>query len=248
MGQLTHLRTALITGGARGIGRAIGLALAEQEWNVAFCYRRSESTAAETCGQLLARGARVLSVQADVAKSEEAEALVRRTAQEFGRIDALIHCAGPYHRVDLMHETPEGWREMFDHNLHSLFYCARSVAPLMAEQKWGRIIAFSLANADRLAAQPHVTAHSIAKTGVLILIRTLAQTLASQGITCNAISPGFIDSGSASPSEIGEMAARIPAGRLGTATDAVNVALFLMSEQASYVNGASIPLSGGWGV
>ena len=144
-----------------------------------------------------------------------------RWNKKWGRIDVLINGAGPYHRVNLFDETIEGWNEMFDGNLHPIFYLAQAVAPGMKARKSGRIINFSMANADQMEAQPDVTAHYIAKAGVLILTRTLAKLLAPYGITVNAISPGFIDSGSAPPQELAAMTKRIPAGYIGTVDDTV---------------------------
>jgi 3-oxoacyl-[acyl-carrier protein] reductase len=195
-------RVALIPGGARGIGRQIGLRLADRGWAVALCYRASEAAAEETRAALEERGAPALAVVADVSRPETCAELVERVRGWRGRIDALIHCAGPFHRVDVLAETPEGWREMFANNLDSLFYLARLVAPGMVEGQWGRILAFSMANADRLMAQPQVTAHYLAKVGVLGLVRTLSKVLARHKITVNAISPGFIDSGSMEPEEL----------------------------------------------
>src|SRR5439155_15456038 len=142
-----------------------------------------------------AAGARALTVQADVSAPPVAADLVHRVESTWGRIDALVNCAGPYRRVDLLQETPAGWREMFDDNLHSAFYVSQAVAPGMIARRWGRILAFSLATADRLTAQPSFTAHYIAKVGILVLVRSLARVLAPHGVTVNAISPGFIDSG-----------------------------------------------------
>jgi 3-oxoacyl-[acyl-carrier protein] reductase len=174
--------------------------------------------------------------------------LVRKVEEAFGRIDALIVTAGPYHRVPLLEETVEGWREMFDHNLHPIFYLARAAAPGMMQRKWGRMISFSMANADQMIAQPNLTAHYIAKAGVLILTRTLAKVLGPHGITANAISPGFIASGSAPESELQAMVKNIPAGYVGRVEDAVAAVRFLLSDEARYVNGTNIHLSGGWGI
>ncbi len=237
-------RVALITGGARGIGRAIGLDLAGAGWSVALCYRTSAQDAAQTAAAIEAHGARALAVQADVSDPATCRALVQQVETAWGRIDALINCAGPYHRVDLLQETDEGWREMFVNNLDPVFYLARAVAPGMIERKWGRIISFGMVNADQLSAQPMITAHFIAKMGVLVLARMLAP----HGITVNAISPGFIDSGSAPAEELASMAKRIPAGYIGSVQDAVNTARFLLSEEARYVNGANLYVSGAWGL
>jgi 3-oxoacyl-[acyl-carrier protein] reductase len=241
-------RVAVITGGARGIGRAIALALAEQGWSLVVCYRKSQREGEETEEAIRARGVRGLAVQCDVSDPKAAEEFVRRVEKEWGRIDALINCAGPYHRVNLLEETVEGWHEMFASNLHPVFYLSRAVAPGMKARRWGRIVSFSMANADQMVAQPEVTAHYIAKAGLLILTRSLARVLAPYGITVNAISPGFINSGSAPPEELAAMVKRIPIGYVGETSDAVKVALFLLSDEARYVTGANIHLSGGWGV
>jgi 3-oxoacyl-[acyl-carrier protein] reductase len=246
--ETSEERVALITGGARGIGRAIALALGERGWSVAVCYRTSAGDAEAVRATLRDKGVRCLALRADVSRPDEAEAFVRGVEAEWGRIDALINCAGPYHRVSLLDETPSGWRDMFDNNLHPVFYLSRVVAPGMRARRWGRIITFGMANADQLTGQPEVTAHYIAKAGVLILTRSLARVLAPHGITVNAISPGFIDSGSAPQSELAAMVKRIPAGYVGDVSDAVAVTCFLLSDAARYVNGTNIHLSGGWGV
>ncbi len=239
---------ALITGGARGIGRAIGLDLARRGWAVAFCYRTSDAAARETRAAIEAAGSRALAIRADVSDPGVAEGLVREVEAAWGRIDALINCAGPYHRVEILQETPAGWREMIDNNLHPVFYLSQAVAPGMIARRWGRILAFGMATADQLTAQPNVTAHYIAKAGILVLVRTLARVLAPHGITVNAISPGFIDSGSAPKAELEAMRPRIPAGYVGTVDDAVAAARFLLSEDARYVTGTNVHLSGGWGI
>ncbi len=241
-------RVALITGGARGIGRAVALDLGEQGWSVALCYRTSAREGSEVIDAIEKKGARGLALQCDVSDPKAAEEFVRRVEERWGRIDALINCAGPYHRANLLEETVEGWKSMFDNNLHPVFYLSRVVAPGMKQRKWGRIICFSMANADQLIAQPQLTAHYISKVGILVVTRSLARLLAPHGITVNTISPGFIDSGSAPKEELDKMTSRIPAGYVGSLGDAVSVVRFLLSEEARYVNGANIHLSGAWGI
>jgi len=241
-------KVALITGGARGIGRAVALALPAPQWAVAICYRHSEAQAAEAVEQISGRGGRALALRCDVSDPAAASGLVAEVSQRLGNVDALINCAGPYHRVPLLDESVAGWHEMFDNNLHPVFYLGRAVAPGMRQRGWGRIVNFSMANADQCVGQTHVTAHYIAKVGVLVLTRSLAKLLAPHGITVNAISPGFIDSGSAEAAELERMRKRIPAGYVGQLDDAVGAVGFLLSDGARYVNGANLHVSGGWGI
>ena len=241
-------KVALITGGARGIGRALALSLGGQGWSVAICYRTSHQPAQETVAALIDMGVRGMAEQCDVSRAKAAARFVAKIEKEWGRIDALINCAGPYHRVNLLDETVEGWLEMFDNNLHQVFYMTRAVAPGMKQRGWGRIIAFSMATADQLTAQPNITAHYIAKSGILVLTRSLARLLAASGVTVNAISPGFINSGSAPESELAGMVKNIPAGYVGAVSDVVSVVNFLLSDQARYISGANIHLSGAWGI
>jgi len=242
------VRVAVITGGARGIGRAIALDLAGPDWAIAVTYRTSEKDARDTEAAISSRGGKALAVRCDVSKAEEGKQFLRHVEETWGRIDALIHAAGPYHRINVMEETPEGWDSMFANNLHPVFYLSQAAAPGMKERRYGRIITFSMANADHMIAQPDVTAHYIAKAGVLILTRTLAKQLAPHGITANAISPGFINSGSAPAEELAGMAKRIPAGYVGDVKDTVAAARFLLSDEARYVNGSNIHVSGAWGI
>jgi 3-oxoacyl-[acyl-carrier protein] reductase len=241
-------RVALIPGGARGIGRAIAQALAEREWDIAVCYRTSEEDAQVAINAVEACGSSALALCADVSQPDICTEMFDQVLAWRGHIDALVHCAGPFHRVDLLDETSAGWRAMFANNLDSLFFLSRLVTPSMMERRWGRILAFSMANADRIMAQTQITAHYLAKVSVLGLVRSLAKALAPYQITANAISPGFIDSGSADLAELSQMVKTIPAGNVGSVDDVVAAALFLLSEEASYVNGTNIHVSGGWGI
>jgi 3-oxoacyl-[acyl-carrier protein] reductase len=241
-------RVALITGGARGIGRATGVSLGRDGWRVAFCYRRSAEAAEETRAAIEAAGGAALAVRADVADPAAAEALVGAVLARWGRVDALVNCAGPFRRVALLDETPEGWREVFDANLHAVFYLSRLVAPGMIARGWGRIIVFGLASADRPGAHKNLTAYAAAKLGALVLARSLAEVLAPHGVTVNAVLPGIVDSGGRPAAELLAMRSRIPAGRVGHVRDAVAAVRFLLADDARYVTGTSIHVSGGWGL
>ena len=241
-------RVALITGGVRGIGRAVATLLADRGWAVAATYRARKEDAASLESGLKSRGIPVMTLRADVSDPVAAETLVRQVEAGWGRLDALVHCAGPYRRMPIMEESVEGWRSMFDNNLHSLFYLSRLVAPGMKERRWGRIVSFSVANADQHVGQPYVTAYYAAKVSVLILTRSLAKALAPHGITVNAVSPGIIDTGSIPMEEFSSLVKNIPAGYVGLPEDAATVVGFLLSEEARYINGANIHVSGAWGI
>jgi 3-oxoacyl-[acyl-carrier protein] reductase len=241
-------KVVLISGGARGIARAVALDLAASGWAVAICYRTSADEAHKVVDSVRQQGGLASAEQCDVSDADTALAWVERVHREWGRVDALVNGAGPYHRVSLLEETNEGWHSMFDNNLHPVFYLVRAVIPIMKEHKWGRIVSFSMANAEQLIAQPQLTAHYIAKVGLLALSRSFARVIAADGITMNCVSPGFIDSGSAPQGELDRMVKFIPAGYVGTVGDAVGVVRFLLSDDARYVNGANIQLSGAWGV
>jgi 3-oxoacyl-[acyl-carrier protein] reductase len=238
-------RVAIITGGVRGIGRALADDLVARGWRVAVCYRTSVAAAE---AYLLSTGPQGLAQRCDVRDPEAARDFVRAVAGNWNRVDAVINAVGPVQRVDLLDETPEGWRAMFAGNLDSVFYVTRAAVPIMTAQGHGRIVNFALVNADHVAAQPGLTAHFIAKLGVLVLTRSYARVLGAHGITVNAVSPGFVDTGEGIPEEFQRMAARVPAGYVGTPDDVVGAVRFLLSDEARYVNGANLQVSGGWGL
>jgi 3-oxoacyl-[acyl-carrier protein] reductase len=241
-------KAALITGGARGIGRAVALDLASRGWSVAICYRSSASEAGEVIDAVKRHGTSALALKCDVSDPSAATAMVHQVASQWGRIDALINGAGPYHRIPLLEETDQGWHAMFDNNLHPVFYLSKAVVPFMKERKWGRIICFSMSNAEQLIAQPQLTAHYITKVGLIVLMRSLARLVAPYGITANCVAPGYIDSGSAPKEELQAAAKRIPAGYIGTVEETAALVRFLVSDEARYINGANIQISGAWGV
>jgi len=241
-------RTALITGGVRGIGKAVATVLATRGWAVAAAYRTRREDAISLESALKPMGVPVMTVQADVSDPCAAENLVGRVEDKWGRVDALVHCAGPYRRMPVLEESIEGWRAMFDNNLHSLFYLSHLIAPGMKSRHWGRIVSFAVSNADQHVGQPYITAYYTAKVAVLVLTRSLAKALAPHGITVNAVSPGILDTGSTSMDEFANLVRNIPAGYVGLPEDAAAVVAFLLSEEARYVNGTNIHVSGAWGI
>ena len=193
-------------------------------------------------------GAAAWITRTDVSDPAAAEKLVSDTEKRFGRIDALVNCVGTYRRVPLLEESVEDWHSMFDNNLHPVFYLCRAAARGFIGRGRGRIVNFGIVNAERQSAPPDVAAHYIAKAGVIALTRALAKTLAPHGITANVISPGFIDSGGVPPEELALSFKSIPAGYMGSPDDVASAVLWLLSEEARYVNGANIQISGAWGV
>ncbi|MFN0070245.1 MAG: SDR family NAD(P)-dependent oxidoreductase [Chloroflexota bacterium] len=241
-------RVALIPGGARGIGRGVAMELARGGWAVAVAYRSSVAHGDSLVETVQQAGGLAWAVEADVSDSQAARLLVAQVEGRWGRIDALVNCVGPYHRVNILEETDAGWRSMFANNLDPVFHLSQAVAPGMIQRGWGRIISFALARAEQLVAPPNLTAHAIAKSGIIALTRTFARVLAPHGITVNAISPGFIDSGNPIPPELEAVAMRIPAGYVGSVDDAVAAVRYLLSDEARYVTGTNLQLGGGWGL
>jgi 3-oxoacyl-[acyl-carrier protein] reductase len=206
-------KVALITGGARGIGRGVALDLAGRGWSVAICFRTSAKEANEVIDAVKAQGVRGAALQCDVSDPKAAVEWVQRVNQEWGRIDALINGAGPYHRVSLLDETNEGWHSMFDNNLTG-FYLSKAVVPIMKEQKWGRIICFSMANAEQVIAQPQLTAHYITKVGLLVL-RVLSLAGGVPRHHSQYHFARFHRFGQRAKEELEAAAKRIPAGYVG---------------------------------
>ena len=215
---------------------------------MAVTFRTDARAAEATRAAIESAGVPALALQADLAEAAEARALVARVETAWGRLDVLVHGAGPYHDGPLLEETPERWRETFRQNLDPLLFLAQAAAPGMKARRWGRILGLGLATADRLSAQPNVTAYYIAKAGLLVLVRSLAKVLAPDGITVNTVSPGILETPGYPRPDLEALLQRIPAGHLGQVDDVVAAARFLLSDEARYVTGTNIHVSGGWGL
>lgn len=233
---------ALVTGSARGIGRAVLLGLAAKGHDVVVHYRNSRDEADEVASQAQALGARAFVLQANVTVPSEASTLVDEAQRLTGDLRVLVNNVGNYHHGPLEEMDVATWHEMFDSNLHATFYTCRQAVPIMRKAGGGRIINLGYAGAEHLVARPAVAAYAIAKTGVILYSKSLARTVAANGITVNVISPGVMENSVTQPRR------EIPMGRLGRLDEVVSAALFLVSEEASYITGTTIEVAGGWNV
>ncbi|MEX2542321.1 MAG: bifunctional dihydropteridine reductase/dihydrofolate reductase TmpR [Trueperaceae bacterium] len=233
---------ALVTGSARGIGRALALALAEDAHDVVVHYRSSRDEAEVVAELAKASGVRAFVVQADVSDPESAAELVDEAERLTGGLRVLVNNVGNYHNGPLDELAVETWHEMFASNLHATFYTCRRVVPFMRAAGGGRIINLGYAGAEQLIARPGIAAYAIAKTGVILYSKSLAKVEAVHGITVNVISPGVMENSLAKPRR------EIPMDRLGRLDELVAAARYLISDEAGYVTGVTLEVAGGWNV
>ena len=184
-------KSAVVTGGSRGIGRAIVLRLAEQGADVAFSYRGNAAAAEEVLGEVGSMGRRRLAVQGDASDPASADKLVKAALDEFGKVDILINNAGITRDDLIMRMSPEAFREVLETNLFGAFYAIKAVTRPMLRAKSGRII--NITSVSGQAGQMGQANYSAAKAGLIGLTKATARELASRGITCNAVAPGFVE-------------------------------------------------------
>lgn len=234
-------RRALVTGAARRTGRALALALAEAGADVAVHYRTSEDEARAVVAEIEALGRGAVAVCADLAHAEQAERAVEEARSVLGSIDTLVNNVGAIVWKNLDEITPADWQTSLDGTLTATYHACRAALPGMRTAGFGRIVNILDADADALAPAILATPYKIGKTGTLVLTKSLAKNEGGHGITVNAISPGVLeDSEKKVPLE------RIPAGRPGTYADLANALLFLVGDDASYLNGTNLKVSGGY--
>ncbi|MDQ0337539.1 3-oxoacyl-[acyl-carrier protein] reductase [Caldalkalibacillus uzonensis] len=239
-------KVALVTGGARGIGRAIVLALAKAGADVAINYAGSEQAASQLVQEVEHLGQKAIAVKANVAEQAAVNDMVKQVIETFGRLDILVNNAGITRDNLLMRMKEEEWDAVINVNLKGVFNCTKAVTRQMMKQKSGRIINISsVVGVMGNAGQANYVA---AKAGVIGLTKTTARELAARGITVNAVAPGFIqtDMTDVLGEEIKEqLLTQIPLGRLGDPDDIARVVKFLASDDAAYITGQTIHVDGG---
>jgi 3-oxoacyl-[acyl-carrier protein] reductase len=235
-----HNRIALVTGGGRGIGKAIALALAEEGCDVAVNYVSREADARQTADAIQALGRRALVVHGDVSKSADVTALVAAVEKQLGPVDILVNNAGraAFESIEQMTET--SWNDTMQLNLTSVFLATQAVLPGMRARKWGRII--NLTSVAAQAGSVMAVHYSAAKAGVIAATKSYARLLAKEGVTVNAISPALIGTElvASNPHVKPDM---IPVGRFGRVEECADVAVLLARN--GYITGQTISVNGG---
>jgi 3-oxoacyl-[acyl-carrier protein] reductase len=239
-------KSAVVTGGSRGIGRAICLRLAEQGADVVFSYRGNETAAAATAAAIEELGRRAIAFQGDVTDPLAAEGLVKAALEAIGKVDILVNNAGITRDDLIMRMALDAWRSVLETNLFGAFYTTKAVTRPMLKARGGRIV--NITSVSGQAGQTGQANYSAAKAGLIGLTKATARELASRGITANAVAPGFVlteltqDLPDALKDEIIK---RTPLARFGTPEEIATAVAFLASDDAAYITGQVLAVDGG---
>jgi 3-oxoacyl-[acyl-carrier protein] reductase len=239
-------KIALVTGGSRGIGRAIALRLQKEGAHVAFLYAGNGQAAQNTLDELKAQGGKAMAIQCDISDLAQVQEAFARIKQEWGTVDILVNNAG----ITMDGLTPRMTQEAFDRvikvNLNGAFYLIRTAYGDFLRKRWGRIV--NISSVSGLMGNPGQANYSAAKAGLIGLTKTISKELAARNITCNAVAPGFIETDMTEKmgSELVEKAVQaIPMKRMGTAGEIAAAVAFLCSDEAGYITGAVLQVDGG---
>ncbi len=237
-------RVVLITGGSRGIGRAIAECMADQDISIALNYRSDEVQAKISAERVLAKGAACELFQADVSQADQAKALVDGVLKRFGRIDVLVNNAGVTRDTLLLRMNDEQWNDVLATNLNGVFYCTRAAVKTMMRARFGRIV--NIASISGVVGNAGQTNYSAAKAGLIGFTKAVARELASRNITANVVAPGLVDTDMTST--MGQAAydtliQSVPLGRAGRAEEIGEAVRFLAS--SDYITGQTLIVDGG---
>jgi 3-oxoacyl-[acyl-carrier protein] reductase len=250
MGEaVTDARTAFVTGGSRGIGRACAVALAEAGHRVAFCYSSDDDGAKATRAAVEKAGADTLAVRTDIRDATAVDSAFGEIEHALGPVELLVNNAGTTEDGLVARMTDDQWQRVIDTNLTGAFHTIRRAAPKMMRARWGRIVNISSVGAHR--GGPGQANYAAAKAGLLGLTRSVARELAPRNITCNVVAPGpIVTSMTEGLSDEWQVKAEeaVPLGRFGKPDEVSAVVAFLCSDPAGYVNGALVPVDGGLGM
>ena len=243
--QLTG-KTAVVTGGSRGIGRAVAVTLAEAGADVAIIYAGNTTAAEETTKLIEEKGVKALAIQCDVSDEKAVTAMMKTVKKELGRVDILVNNAGITRDGLLMIMKEEDWQAVLDTNLNGAFHCTKAAARLMMKQRSGSIINItSVVGETGNAGQANYAA---AKAGLIGFTKSVAKELASRNVRCNAIAPGCIATDMTAvlgEEAIEAMTKTIPLGRVAQPEEVAKAVLFLASDDASYITGQVLNVDGG---
>ncbi len=239
-------KTAIVTGGSRGIGRAIAVCLAAEGANVAVIYAGNTTAAEETLQAITDKGGNAISIQCDVANEDAVTAMVKQVKEQFGSVDILVNNAGITRDGLLMRMKTADWQAVLDTNLTGTFFCTKAVTKFMMKQRSGAIV--NLTSVVGLTGNAGQANYAAAKSGIIGFTKSVAKELASRGIRANAVAPGCIDTDMTavlSDAVKEEMLKTIPLGRVAQPEEVAKAVLFLVSDCASYITGQVLNVDGG---
>lgn len=242
-------KVAIVTGGTRGIGRSIVLALCREGADCAFTYLKNSDAAEALAQEIRSIGRRAFALKVDVRDFEGAKSVIENVKQEFGKLDILVNNAGITRDKSLMMMSSEDWSDVIDTDLTGVFNTTRACIITFLKQKSGNIV--NISSVSGIHPLPGQVNYAAAKAGVIGFTKSLAREVAPYNIRVNAVAPGFVDTdmtGAFGEKQRGKAMAMVPLGRFGTADEVAQAVVFLVSNAAQYITGQTIQIDGGLGI